>query len=234
MPGFVTITSPPASTALTTLANAKAVINITSTADDAFITSLIGRASSVIAQYCGRDFGLQTCVEIFRYGAGSYIGPSAQSVAPYGTPLAAQFIPISLSLFPVQVSTFSVVENSDSALTLGTDFDLDPAAGLAYRVRAGLRSWWNVPTVTATYSAGYVLPADSPVSGVAALPGQVEECALALVTAAYMRRGRDPSVILDVTEGVGRVGYAKLETLSGMAIDDSMASMLQSYRRMSW
>lgn len=232
MPGILTVITPPVSTALATLADAKAALNVTNTADDAFITSLINRASSVVAQHCGRAFGYQTVSEIFRYGAGSYIGPSAQTVAPYGTPLAAQFKPVTFSLAPVWSLTIN--ENTDPALTAGTDYDLDTEAGLAWRIRNGLRSWWGVPTVTAQYSSGWALPNDTPAAGVLALPGDVQEATLALVTTAYMRRGRDPSVILDLVEGVGRVGYAKIETVTGMAVDESIADMLAPYRMRVW
>jgi hypothetical protein len=125
MPGILTITTPPLTTQLTTLANAKGDLNVTATTDDAYIMGLINRASSVVSEHCGRAFGYQVATEIFRFGAGSYIGPSAQSVAPYGTPLAAQFRPIIFTLLPI-ASITSIVENADPALTLGTHFDLDP------------------------------------------------------------------------------------------------------------
>lgn len=232
MPGILTINTPPTSATLTTLPNAKGDLAVTSTTDDAYITGLIARASNAIANHCGRVFGYQLVTEIFRYGAGSYIGPSAQSVAPYGTPLAAQFKPVIFSLAPVRALTIN--ENADPALTGSTDYDLDAPAGLAWRVRSGLRSWWGVPTVTASYGSGYVLPNDSAITGVSALPGAVEEACISLVRTAYMRRGRDPSVILDLVEGVGRTGYAKIETVSGMSIDDALAEMLQPFCQAVW
>lgn len=232
MPGIISVVTAPLTATLTTLPNAKGDLAITSSADDAYITGLIARASNVVADHCGRVFGSQSVTETFRYGSGSYIGPSAQAVAPYGTPLAMQFKPVSLAGFPI--TTFSIVENSDPALTQGVDYDLDALAGLAWRIRGGLRSWWGVPTVVASYTYGYVLPNDTTISGVPSLPGAVEEATISLVRNAYMRRGRDPSVILEVQEGIGRTGYAKVETVSGMAIDDALAEMLQPYRAGIW
>lgn len=232
MPGVLTITTPPASCQLATLEAVKYELAITTTADDPYIIGLINRASSVVAEHCGRCFGYQTVSEIFRYGSGSYIGPSAQAVAPYGTPLAAQFKPVTFS-FP-GVLSLTIAENADPALTGGTDYDLDGPAGLAWRIRGGLRSWWGVPTVTASYSAGYVLPNDSPVTGVPALPGAVEEATLTLVRTAYARRGRDSAVILDVTEGLGRIGYTPGQKASPMSIDSALDEMLQPYRVGVW
>lgn len=233
MPGILSITVPPVSSQLTTLASAKDDLGVTSSTDDAYIGRLIDRASSTVAAHCGRALGYQTATEIFRFGAGSYIGPSAQSVAPYGTPLAAQFRPVSLTLFPIAVMS-SIAENGGTALVQDTDFDLDPGAALAWRIRGGLRSWWGVPTVTATYTAGFILPNDSPVAGVPALPGAVEEVVLTLVRNTYLRRGRDPALILDVTEGVGRQGFAPVQKSFGMAVDADLAATLQPYRLVSW
>ena len=233
MPGILSITTPPATSQLTLLATAKGDLGVTATTDDTYITNLINRASSVVAEHCGRALGLQTAAEIFRFGAGSYIGPSAQSVAPYGTPLAAQFKPISFTLFPI-VALTTIAENSDPKLTQGTDFDLDAPAALAYRIRNGLRSWWGVPTVTATYTAGWQLPGDDPATGVPPLPGAVEEIVLTLIRNTYLRRGRDPALILDMVEGVGRQGYAPVQKAFGMAIDADMAAILQPYRAVAW
>lgn len=83
MPGILTTLIPPVSALLTTLANAKGDLDVSWSADDAYISGLIARASSVVKDHCDRAFGYQQVTEIFRFGAGSYIGPYAQSVAPY-------------------------------------------------------------------------------------------------------------------------------------------------------
>lgn len=237
MPGIVTVTESPASATLTTLANAKAELNVSTTTDDTYIASLIARASSMLARHCGRPFGAITVSETFRFGWQPGIGPTSQQVAPYGTPLNVQYKPLILTYIPVVMGTDQITENG-TLLTAGTDYELDTGAGLVYRLRNGLRSWWGVPNVVAAYQGGYLLPNDatpqSPTPSPIAMPADLEAMCLALVAAAYAGRGRDPAVQSDQVEGVGRVIYQRTSGIANMVIDEPMAAELETYRIRAW
>jgi hypothetical protein len=97
-----------------------------------------------------------------------------------------------------------------------------------------VRSWWNVPQVVVTYSAGYQLPGDSPSAGVPVLPAEVESVCIALVAQTYNSRGFDRSVVLDWTEGVGRTAYAPNRTLSPMVLDTEAQAILAPYVLREW
>lgn len=226
--GVYTVVTPPASLKLTTLANAKEELNVTTSADDSYIGRLIDRASGVIASECGWTLGVRTVSETYRFGWQPGVGPSSQQVAPYGTPLNAQFKPLILTFSPAPVIV-SVTENGAALALDGTDFEIDVSA-LLYRLRGGLRSFWGVPVVAAVYKAGFVLPNDSPVAGVSPLPSDVESVCLALITAAYTSRGFDPRVQMDLTEGVGRTVYQRGGSILNMAVDDAMRDALAPYR----
>jgi hypothetical protein len=227
MPGLVSITTPPATTALTLLATAKGDLNVTTSTDDAFITNLIDRASGIVSEYCGWPLGKESIVETFRFGTDFGIGPANQQVAPYGTPLNVKFRPLILQYSPV-VTLTSVVENGVT-LTAGTDYEIDAPAGLIYRLRTvgntNTRSWWNIPTVVVTYDAGYALPGDSGRT----LPRSIEDICLTLVRSAYLSRGFDTSVVMDWTPDLGRTQYTRSGGASVMGLDDATRAQLAPF-----
>jgi hypothetical protein len=240
MPGLVSITSAPATSALTTLANVKSELpQVVGSGDDGYLMRQIDAASAIITRHCGRPLGRMTVTETFRYGWQPGFGPTAQQVAPYGTPLNVQMKPLLLTYYsPANagvsaVAVSSISENGGDPLTVGTDYEADLDAGLLWRLTASgnsvVRSWWNVPQVVVTYSAGYQLPGDSPVGGVPALPAEVESVCISLVSAAYIGRGFDRSVVMDWTEGVGRTQYSPNRGLSAMLLDDEAKEMLAPY-----
>lgn len=238
MPGVFTIQAAAPSVGLTTLANAKQELNVTTTTDDAYIGSLITRASRLIATTCGRPFGYQTISEVFRFGWQPGIGPASQQVAPYGTPLQTQYRPLIFSFVPVVQGTETITENG-TELAAGTDYEADYAAGIFWRLRNGLRSWWGVPEVDAVYVAGYLLPNDTapaaPTITPPSLPDDVEAVCLALVAAGYTGRGRDPTVYQENVQGVGQTTYQRgtvgsSVAIANMHIDDSLSAMLEPYR----
>lgn len=228
MPGLLTVTSSAASSRLTTVPAAKDDLGITATDDDLFIGRLIDRASAVVVAYCGRTFGSQGYQEIFRFGWEPGIGPAAMTAAPYGTPINVQRKPIILQASPVTAFA-SIVEGTGTPLVEGTDFEADYPAGLAWRLREGIRSWWNVPTVTVAYAAGWALPNDQNRT----LPSDVEDVCLALVRSAYTARGRDPNVALDWTEGLGRTQYWD-RSVGAMALDEALRTQLSPYVVREW
>lgn len=228
MPGLITINTAPNSTRLTSLSTAKAELNVTASADDSYILTLIDRASSIIGDHCGLDagFGVIGATETFRFGTDFGIGPASQQVAPYGTPLNVRYKPLILQYRPVvTLANDGIVENGVTLDGSVPDWEVDAKAGLVYRIRQSARSWWNVPTVTVTYTAGYVMPGDT---GTRTLPAAVEDVCLALVKSAYTSRGFDPSVVMDWTPELGRTQYQR--TGSGtMTLDDGLRAQLTPY-----
>lgn len=229
MPGLVSITTPPNSTAFTLLATAKGDLAVCDGTDDTYINGLIDRASGIVAEYCGWPLGKQTIVETFRFGTDFGIGPAFQQVAPYGTPLNVKFRPLILQYSPV-VTLTSVVENGVTLDPNAPDYEIDAPAGLIYRLRTvgntSTRSWWNIPTVVVTYDAGFVLPGDT---GTRTLPRTIEDICLSLVRSAYLSRGFDTSVVMDWTPDLGRTQYARSGGASVMSLDNDAEQRLTQF-----
>lgn len=224
MTGYVTILAPPASTALTTLANAKLDLGETATTDDRLINLLIARASAVIANWIGHPLGLQTLQETFRHNYGQ---PYVNNPYPpsYGVQQGATTKSLLLTCVPVVAVT--LVTEDGTTLTSGTDYEVESRTGLLWRLASGSQIGWTAQTVVVSYSAGYVLPQDT---GTRSLPVDIEDVALTMVRSAYLNRGRDPAVILEVTEGVGRTGYTPTMLDSNSHMLDSLKPVLAPYR----
>lgn len=200
MPGLVKITVAPTSAALTTLAAAQAECV---TSDD--VTTLITRASAVIAAYCGRAFGLQTVAETFRFEHRR----SHRRIAP----LVLQYLPAAVA---------SVAEDG-TALTVDVDYERD--GSLLHRLcDVHRREWRTTPTVV-TYTTGWTLPGS--------VPADLEAACLALVRGAFNAVGSDVTVSRDQTEGVGLVNYFA-RSASGLVVDAGLAGQLSQYVVRTW
>ena len=128
-----------------------------------------------------------------------------------------------LSSVPITAIS-SIVEDSNAPLVLGTDYEFEAKSGLLWRLTtAGTRINWTGLTTTVTYSAGYVLPMDA---GTRTLPYEIEDATLSMIHALYFLRGADPSVVLEVVEGVGRTGYNKNPSFSATASASFLSSRL--------
>jgi hypothetical protein len=68
----VTVTVPPSTTKLIALADLKAILGITDSANDALLGNIIQRGSDVIARFCNRVFVQRTIQETLR-GPGSQL-----------------------------------------------------------------------------------------------------------------------------------------------------------------
>jgi len=213
MPGLLTVLVPPASTQLTTRANAKADLALTGSADDAYIDLLNDRASAAIVAHCGRGFGALAVAESFRPRCANFAAPLILAVTP--------------------VSTISTITEDGTALAAGADFELDPAAGLVWRLSGTARCRWRADSVVVSYAAGYQLPNDSPMAGVPALPMAVQDAALALIRAAYHARGANPAIRAEQAEGAGQITYGTLGA-APMAIGPELARQLASYRAVAF
>lgn len=227
MPGIVTVITPPLTDALTSLATVKLDLNVSYTEDDAFISSLIERTSGVIASWIGRPLGLQTIAESFRRVPGSYhLGlPGLPSYVPYYTNYALNVRPLLTSFVPI-ASISSIVEDT-TTLTAGVDYEVEAKSGLLWRLAAGTRITWNGLATVVTYVAGYALPNDTGRN----LPQEIEDVALNLIRSAYFSRGQDPSITLELVEGIGRTVYSPTR---GGGLDDHARAVLASYRQSVW
>ena len=222
MPGLVTVNTPPATSQLTTVATASAEVGNLDPAQNARISGLIDRASAVITNYCGIVFGLRTLTETIRLGWFPGNGPSSQAVAPYGTPLSPARQPLVLS-GSQNVSVQVVLENGLDLDPSAPDYEWEAGSGLIYRLRNGVRSWWNVPLVVVCYTNGWLLPNDPGRT----LPFDVEDACLALVRSAWFAQGRDPNVAMDALHGDRTQFWDR--SVSAMALDDALKAQLSGY-----
>lgn len=221
MPGIVTVTAPATAAKLTQLATVKDELDVADSGSDAKLARMIDRASGAIAGHCRRVFGVETLAETFRLGWEPGIGPTAQVVAPYGTPLSVQRRPLILSKPGVR-SVVSVAENGN--VLDPSSYEVDAASGLIHRMNGGVRAYWTAPAIVITYTAGWKLPGDPDRD----LPADIEDACLSLVRSAWFARARDPNLAMDLTEGVGQAQYWK-RSVSGMAIDDALSAALTPY-----
>lgn len=173
---MLVVTTPPTTTALTTLSSAMSEINDPA-ADQSYIgASLIPAASAAIARWCNREFGTATYTETFRIqSCGGYTSPG-KSV-------------LMLSRCPV-TSVTSVTEGTDPALTAGyVETDLDN--GFVYRLNGSdARQNWTAAKVSVVYQAGWILPGFT-FPGYPTLPADIERACILLCRDWYLTRARD-------------------------------------------
>ncbi len=134
-----------------------------------------------------------------------------------------------LILTNVPVVTLSSVTENGIALVQGTDFEIEARSGLLWRLSNGSRCSWTASNTVVSYTSGYVLPQDM---GTRTLPYDIEDAALSLIKGSYFGRSQNPSVILEVTEGVGRTQYAP--SGSAIGINDAVKLQLQPYKVWVW
>jgi hypothetical protein len=166
MQSILTVVTPADSVDLTILANVKAELGITGTAEDSTIETWIDQASAACTAYCNRVFAEETVAETFRNRDGERTRV------------------ILLDRFPVTDVT-SVVEDG-TTLTENTDFEVDPATGRVYRLSSDLDVDWSFSKLVVTYTGGYAL--------LGALPYNVERACIGLVKLLRANATRDPSL----------------------------------------
>lgn len=191
-------------TDLVTLEELKLELGITSTAEDAALQARITRLSEQIAEYCDRILALIEVEETFAFNSSARLCPTA---GPYPIPLV-------LMQYPVTEISSLTRDGTDIAVD---DYDLNAASGLLWP-RSG--SWGG--RIVAQYSGGYDLPEGAPAT-----------LQSAVIEAVRQRRafaGRDPS-IREVSHDITRVGYFSepLNSTSGMS--QSVAALIEQFRR---
>lgn len=138
MDSTLAVTVPADSFDLTTVETVRAVAGITEDQiSDDLMEILIQQASGIVAEHCGRVFGLETLIETF--------WPGWQDAG------RGQLV---LSRRPVAAVT-SVEENG--AVIDSADYAIDYSAGTLLRLSSGQLSGWCSPKIVVAYEAGYLL-----------------------------------------------------------------------------
>lgn len=200
---MLTVVSPAASMALTTLEAVKAALSIAGGDDDTFLSDLIDQASAAAAAYCNRVFGLETVAETFRIDRATDL--------------------LVLSRWPV-ASVVSIV--AGGAWLAADGWEVDADNGDLYRLGVGdQRKVWPIGKTVVTYSAGYVLPGAEGRD----LPADIEAAVIALVRLGYARRGADP-LLKSVGLGDARMDYYSAPLGAEGGLPAEVAGMLDRHR----
>lgn len=200
---MLTVMTPAASTALTTLEAVKSALDVTDGGLDGFLSDLIDRASASVAGWCNRVFAREAVTETFRLTVPTDV--------------------LVLSRWPVvSVSAVTV----DSTGLSPSRWEVDPAYGDLYRLdgRDG-RQMWTAGKVVVAYTAGFALPGEDGRS----LPADIEDATIALVRLGFHRRGADP-LLKSVALGETKLDYytSPLGAETGLPIE--VAGLLSRYR----
>jgi hypothetical protein len=191
---------------------AKIEMEISGTADDAFLARLIRQASDGISGFCGRVFLLETVRETFRLDQ-----------YPYATwQWSDMLCPLRVERTPI-VEVLSIVEDGQTVDAL--DYEIDFATGRIWRLAGDLRTGWYGVKIVVEYRGGYALED---------VPPELERVCLDMVKRAYYARSRDPAQrserILDIIDSAW-TSTDSAETRGGLPLD--IAQRLDGFRRLS-
>jgi len=210
MASILTITAPAANTDLITPADVIADLDIEDDGNHSLLYDDIHAVSAAIVGFIGRDLALATYSQQFRDVRGEVLMLSRipvtaiVSVTEAGTPLAAE------------------------------QYELDPAAGLLYRLSEDRRTTWRCSKVVVAYKAGYKLPGDDGFEKgrIGSLPADIDKAAVIACRALWNARGNDPMVKREAIPGVSDeerwVGTDPGQGDSGMPTEAER--LLQRYR----
>jgi hypothetical protein len=136
---MIEVITPSATYDLTVLSTVKSELQITDTADDAFLSSCIRQASGMIASYCNRVFAKESVRETFR--------------------LLRSRPALMLSRYPVtEVTGISV----DGEPLEETEWETDLKVGRVFYISDDHIRDWPKGKITVEYSGGYTLLAELP------------------------------------------------------------------------
>lgn len=201
VPFVTTVVTPAASKYMTSVANFKTYVGITSSADDALIDVLIKEASSGIVDYVGRELASEGLTSTFRVASIDVIDA------------------LVLPRFPVTAIT-TVTEDGT---VLDTDeYEFVSANGFVYRLDdADQRIAWAGPKVTIAYTAGYVM--------LTAIPPALERACKEYVKMLYQARTRDAALSEVSIPGVISKGY-QAPGVEGVRLPLIITNALDAYR----
>lgn len=201
---MLTVIAPATATALTTVEAVKAELDLTGTANDAWLADAIARASDQIASWCGRVFARETVLESFRLSR----------------PMP------SLALSRWSVAAIAGVTEDGVALDAGA-YEVSATDGILYRLNAkGRYLSWPAVTAEVEYTAGWLLPGQVGRN----LPGDIEQAAIDLVARAYHARGRDPALRSHESPDVESLAWFDAGRTSVGGLPVEIAGTLARYR----
>ena len=222
---MLTVIAPASYEALATLESVKAELEISGTADDAVLTTMLRQASADIVRYTNRRWAAERVREVFTtyepYGVYEPQGVPWGSQYPTAMDGAfAKVAPLLLQRTPV----LEVISVEEAGVAVPpTSYALDPEEGIIHRLADGWRSAWWVPLVTIEYVGGYAQ---------ADIPGDIQRACTDLVKLRYFSRSRDPALrserILNVIDS-SYTATSSAATKRGLPID--IAQRLDEHRR---
>lgn len=202
MDSLLTTVTPATVTALTDVQSVQLELGLSGTTEAGYLRQQIAQASAAISAWCGRVFARETVSEVWR------LDSCVES--------------LSLTRFPV--ATIASVTEDGTALA-STDYEMDAASGLLFRLSSDERTTWRARKITVQYTGGYLLPDQSGRT----LPHDIQRACILMVSAAYLARGRDPMLRSESAQDVGSASY--LDPRAGMeAMPPQAAALLQPYR----
>lgn len=182
---------------------------------DEYIDRLNASKSGLFENLCNRVFARETLRDVFRLhtGYGNFYG--GLHGAEYGVN------PLILSRRPVTGIT-SVIDRSGTLDP--TLYEVAPETGFLTRLHARgdgtfIPVGWSGPTVTVTFTAGYLLPEDQGRD----LPYEIEEAVIALMRGAFKGKDRDPALRSQSDGGIGNQSF-------WLGIPPDVQSVIDSYR----
>lgn len=207
------VTTPAATTALTTVDAVKTELDITDGSQDAYLETQINRASALICSYLCVHEADDATVTLGRETLLETIDPQ-----PHGRVLYPSRRPI--------VSVASITEGA----TVADPANYKVSAAKIVRVQNSLALdyWWTSwfdQSVVIAYVAGWLLPGDEGRN----LPLEIEMACIDMVKEARFNRNRDLSLRSETTEGVDSYTLfdrSKAETV----IPQSIAVTIERYR----
>ncbi len=176
---MLTVTSPAASTALTTLETVKSALSVSTNTEDEFIerqiigvtTRIVGEIIRVMAASDGtRTIGQETLSQQFRL-------KSRQESLVVG-----RWVP------QMPVTILGITED-DTALET-TDYEFDAGQGILSRLGEDKPICWSASKIVVSLTAGWLLPAD----GGRNLPQNIEDAAIELIKLTRFNRTRDTTL----------------------------------------
>lgn len=203
MSSIVTVTTPAASTALTTLAAAQDDLGGAAPSDLGFLARVVAQASAAIVAHLRTPLARETVTEMFRD--------------------VCAWRDLPLSRRPVASITSIVVDG----ITLDADeWELGGEASWLYRLSDDRRIDWTGAKITVTYAGGYILPG----AAGANLPADIERACLITIAAAVQAQGRDPALRSESADGIGAQSWLDPRTDHG-ALPWQAAELLAPHRR---
>ena len=206
MQRILTVTSPAASTALTTLAAVKADLGAAATGvADAALESLIGEAASAVAGFCHRVLARETVSETFRR--------------------TGRRQPEALTLARCPVASVATVTEDGAALATD-EWELDAENGFLYRLADDERAWWSGTKIVVAYAGGWLLPGDPS----ADLPEAISRACLITVATWFQARGRDGMLRSESAEGISANSWLDPRAENG-GLPFQAAALLKHFER---